>query len=215
MKTSYIIKYPLFSSDFLNKVYNIIIPCAVRNRNHYHCCCYILDSYFCRGKINILINCIVLRQSVLHVLSIVAQPCSYHIQQVIENFYHAPKLPFVSHILPLHTSLLAATHLIHFTKDYLLLEFHKAHTFDPWIYWGRMGWQNPRGWKSAYNFRVSPAYPPSSLQYLWVQPAVDPVVQECIFVGDRNPCTSGPMQFKPMLFKGQLYIIFILFCLTS
>lgn len=84
----------LFSTDFLNKVYNIIIPCAVRNMNHYYCCCYILDSYFCRGKINILINWIVLRQSVLHVFSIVAQPCSYHIQLGIENFYHAPKLLF-------------------------------------------------------------------------------------------------------------------------
>lgn len=51
MKTSYIIKYPLFSSDLLNKVYNIIIPCAVRNMNHYYCCCYILDSYFCRVKL--------------------------------------------------------------------------------------------------------------------------------------------------------------------
>lgn len=144
MKTSYIIKYPLFSSDLLNKVYNIIIPCAVRNMNHYCCCCCILDSYFCENKINILINWIVLRQSVLHVFSIVAQPCSYHIQLGIENFYHAPKLLFLSPIsLPLHTSLLADTHLIPITKDYLLLEFHKAHTFDPWKYWG--GWGGKSG----------------------------------------------------------------------
>ena len=35
---------------------------------------------------------------------------------------------------------------------------------------------------------------------------MDTVVQECILAGNKNPCTSGPMQFKPMVFKGILYI---------
>ena len=28
----------------------------------------------------------------------------------------------------------------------------------------------------------------------------------CIFI-EKNPCINGPMQFKSMLFKGQLYIL--------
>ena len=44
------------------------------------------------------------------------------------------------------------------------------------------------------------------VQYPWVQPAMDRVVLQLVFI-EKNPCISGPMQFKPVLFKGQLYTI--------
>ena len=28
----------------------------------------------------------------------------------------------------------------------------------------------------------------------------------CVFIGKKNLCVSGPAQFKPVLFKGQVYI---------
>ena len=132
------------------------------------------------------------------------QPCSYHIQRGIENFYHAPKLLFVSSILPFTLYSLQLLILFLSPKSICYLSSIKLTHLTLEHTGGGSGGRIPGGGKSAYNFRVSPAYPPSPLLFLWVQPAVDTVVQEYILAGNKNPCTSGPMQFKPMLFKGLL-----------
>ena len=44
----------------------------------------------------------------------------------------------------------------------------------------------------------------SMVPHPWIQPIAEHVVLKYIFI-EKNPRISGPVQFKPMLFKEQLY----------
>ena len=58
--------------------------------------------------------------------------------------------------------------------------------------------------KSAYNFTVSPTY--LRFQIHGVKSAVDCIVSVVLYryyIQWKNPLIRGPMQFKPVLFKGQ------------
>ena len=41
--------------------------------------------------------------------------------------------------------------------------------------------------------------------HLWTQSTADYRVLQCVFI-EKNPDVSGPVQFKSMLLKGQLYL---------
>ena len=64
----------------------------------------------------------------------------------------------------------------------------------------RLGHQPLCSQKQEYNFIVSLPHPQ-------IQPTEDHVVLWYVFIEGKkkNPCTSRPIQFKPMLFKGQMY----------
>ena len=68
--------------------------------------------------------------------------------------------------------------------------------------------------KSQYNLELVLHIHGSSVSVVLhpgIQLTSDHVVLYYVFT-EKNPCLSGPVQFKPMLVKGQLYFIFV-FCL--
>ena len=65
---------------------------------------------------------------------------------------------------------------------------------------GVKGHRAPHSQKSMYNFTVSPPYPGSAPVDSTNCRSCSTVV--CIYW--KNPCISGPGQFKPMLFMGRL-----------
>ena len=65
------------------------------------------------------------------------------------------------------------------------------------------GYQNPQMFKSHIHSLVS------MVLHLQIQPTSNPLVLwYCMYLLGKKACISGPLQFKPMLFKGQLYIPF-------
>ena len=77
---------------------------------------------------------------------------------------------------------------------------------EPWTTWRRewLGMPTLHSGKSSYNF-----YWPSLPVVLreQIQPTMHPIVLWQLLLKKKNLHISGPVQFKPMLFKGQLYIL--------
>ena len=69
---------------------------------------------------------------------------------------------------------------------------------------GRLGALTPTQTKICIELYSQPSV--SAVLHPQIQPISDHTVLQYAFT-EKNPPISGPVQFKPMLFKGQLYIV--------
>ena len=87
--------------------------------------------------------------------------------------------------------------------EHINLPHETLHTVDLWTV-GDLGAPTPCSCKSMYNFTGGL---PSLIPHPQIQPSMGHIVLYYIFI-EKILYISGPAPFKPVLFKGQLYLFY-------